>query len=352
MHVEQLETPALLVDLDALERNQRRMMQLLAPLGIALRPHYKSHKCTAIAHMQIAAGAKGITCAKLSEAEDLILSGIEDVLIANQLTEPSILSRAAYLAGCCRLSVCVDRMENIEQLEKAAACAGSVIHCLVEYEVGMNRCGVSTPEAAVMLAKRILRSPHLEFMGIQAYAGQLSHEVNQEVRAAEAAQIEERLRVLLLALEKEGIRTPEVSGASTGTAELRKAGTVYTEVQAGSYLFMDEAYKKLKLGFENALFMLSTVVSSDEGKMICDAGLKSFGVDQGNPVFEDYPDVPAEMSEEHCAIYCANDAFPGQKRRLIPGHCCTTVNLHDMLYFVRGDKVVDRVPVTSRGKSR
>ena len=168
MLVSQLETPALIVDLDVLEQNQRRMMELLRPLGVALRPHYKSHKCTVIAHMQIAGGAKGITCAKLSEAEDLIQSGIEDVLIANQVVEPAKVMRLGYLAGCCRLSVCVDTLENIRQLEAAAAAFGSTIHCLVEYDIGMRRCGVTTAEEALVLAKAILDAPHLSFMGIQA----------------------------------------------------------------------------------------------------------------------------------------------------------------------------------------
>lgn len=352
MLVNQLETPALIVDLDALEENQKRMTELLTPLGIALRPHYKSHKCTAIAHMQIAAGAKGITCAKLSEAEDLIYSGIEDVLIANQVVEPSKVIRLAYLAACCRLAVCVDRIDNIDQLERAAAEAGSTIRCFVEYEIGMNRCGVATPEEFIMLARQIIASPHLEFMGIQAYAGQLSHEASLEVRTRKSEDVERRLRELISALKSEGIDVKEVSGCSTGTVEQRRAGTVYTEAQAGSYLFLDTAYGNLGLGFKNALFMLSTVVSADAGKVICDAGLKSFGVDQGNPVFVDYPRVPAKMSEEHSAVYCANNAKPGDKLRLIPGHCCTTVNLCDALYFIRGDKVVDKIPVTSRGKSR
>lgn len=230
MFVSQLETPALIVDLDVLERNQTRAMDLLRPLGVALRPHYKSHKCTAIAHMQLTGGAKGITCAKLSEAEDLIQSGVEDVLIANQVVEPAKLMRLGYLAGCCRLSVCVDTLENIRALESAAATFGTTIHCLVEYEVGMRRCGVATPQEALALAEAILAAPHLSFLGIQAYAGQLSHAEDFARRSREAARIEGRLRELLTFLHENGVDVPEVSGASTGTVELRGADTVYTEV--------------------------------------------------------------------------------------------------------------------------
>lgn len=249
MFVSQLETPALIVDLDVLERNQTRAMDLLRPLGVALRPHYKSHKCTAIAHMQLAGGAKGITCAKLSEAEDLIQSGVEDVLIANQVVEPAKLMRLGYLAGCCRLSVCVDTLENIRALESAAAAFGTTIHCLVEYEVGMRRCGVATPQEALALAEAVLAAPHLSFLGIQAYAGQLSHAEDFARRSREAARIEGRLRELLAFLHENGVDVPEVSGASTGTVELRGADTAYTEVQAGTYLFMDAAYDRVGVGF-------------------------------------------------------------------------------------------------------
>lgn len=352
MLVSQLETPALIVDLDVLEQNQRRMMELLRPLGVALRPHYKSHKCTAIAHMQIAGGAKGITCAKLSEAEDLIQSGIEDVLIANQVVDPAKVMRLGYLAGCCRLSVCVDTLENIRQLEAAAAAFGSTIHCLVEYDIGMRRCGVTTAEEALALAKAILDAPHLSFMGIQAYAGQLSHEEDFGVRSGEAAKFEGQLRELLSFFRENGVEVAEVSGASTGTAELRQEGTVYTEVQAGTYLFMDGAYDRVGAGFEHSLFLLSTVVSATKGRVVCDAGLKTLGTDQGAPVFVDFPAASVNMSEEHCTAHCESHCKAGEKLMLIPGHCCTTVNLFDQLYLVRGGRVVDRVPVTSRGKSR
>ncbi len=352
MLVSQLETPALVIDLDVLVRNQKRIMDLLRPLGVALRPHYKSHKSTAIAHMQVELGAKGITCAKLSEAEDLILSGIQDVLIANQVVEPAKIMRLGYLAGCCKLSVCVDTLENIAALEAAAAAFGNKLHCLVEYEVGMRRCGVATPEEALALAQAILAAPHLSFMGIQAYAGQLSHEEDFSVRSREAARIEARLSELLAFLRAHGVEVQEVSGASTGTAELRRAGTVYTEVQAGTYLFMDAAYDRVGAGFAHSLTLLSTVVSADSGRIVCDAGLKTLGVDQGKPVFPNFPNAEVDMSEEHCTAYCSNQCRVGEKLSLIPGHCCTTINLFDALYLARDGHVVDRIPVTSRGKSR
>ena len=203
-----------------------------------------------------------------------------------------------------------------------------------------------------MLAKAILDAPHLSFMGIQAYAGQLSHEEDFGVRSGEAAKFEGQLRELLSFFRENGVEVAEVSGASTGTAELRQEGTVYTEVQAGTYLFMDGAYDRVGAGFEHSLFLLSTVVSATKGRVVCDAGLKTLGTDQGAPVFVDFPAASVNMSEEHCTAHCESHCKAGEKLMLIPGHCCTTVNLFDQLYLVRGGRVVDRVPVTSRGKSR
>lgn len=353
MRIEQLETPALLVEQDIFERNMQQMMQLLAPLGVALRPHYKSHKSTRVAHLQVAAGAKGITCAKVGEAEDLALAGIEDILIANQITGKSRIARCAWLAAGCRLTLCVDQEQNILDLEAAAACQGSTIHCLVEYEVGMGRCGVTLAQDCERLARLITQCPHLTFDGIQAYAGHLSHEVSLEVRRAEAEKIENTLKELKAYLEVRGIPVQEVSGASTGTAELRRQGTVYTEVQAGSYLFMDATYKQLGLGFENSLSVLASVVSTRPDLVVTDAGVKCIGVDQGDPVCPSLPGAPVNMSEEHSAFTCPGHTLQvGDRVRLLPGHCCTTMNLNDFFYFVRDGKVMDRVPVTSRGKAQ
>ncbi|MCR4712499.1 MAG: DSD1 family PLP-dependent enzyme [Clostridia bacterium] len=358
MKVNQIPTPALILDLEAAERNQKKMMAFIAPRNLALRPHYKSHKSTMIAHMQLAGGAKGITCAKLSEAEDLILSGIPDVLIGNQVVDPAKIMRLAELAGYCHLAVCVDTEENIAALGRAAAFCDTTIYCLPEYDVGMKRCGVATHEEVLRLAEEILRTPHLAFMGIQAYAGNLAHECDPERRKTESLKVEADLRELLAKLAMAGIRVPEVSGLSTGTVELRPLDTVYTEAQTGTYLFMDAAYRKVGAGFEHALFMLTQVVSADDTHIVTDAGMKSLGVDQGAPLFCDYPKARVDMSEEHCAAYFEDGAKPqemkkaGDKICLIPGHCCTTINLHDFIYLVKGDEVVGRIPVTSRGKSQ
>ncbi len=351
MKIKNIETPALIIDLDKFENNQNKIMDMVNEIGVSLRPHYKSHKSTVIAHKQIEMGAKGITCAKLGEAEDLILSGVEDVLIANQVVEKSKIMRLAYLAGCCRLTVCVDEVQNILDLEAAASYFGNTIYCLVEYDIGMNRCGVFSKEEALKLAKLISEQKHLKFEGIQAYAGQLSHEYNDETRKKESEKYEALVRDLLHYFKENNMPVKEVSGSSTGTVELRKKDTVYTEIQAGTYIFMDVAYNKVGAGFEHSLFMLATVISTENERVVCDAGMKSLGVDQGNPVFCNFPREDVEMSEEHSAVYCKHSLKVGDKIRLIPGHGCTTMNLHDKVYLVRGDKVVDRIFVDSRGKS-
>ena len=353
MRAEHLETPAILINRPVFDSNMEKMARLLAPLKVALRPHYKSHKSTDIAHLQVRAGAKGITCAKVAEAEDLALAGIEDILIANQITEKSRIARVAYLAKGCRITVFVDQSQNIRDLEQAAAVEGSTIHCLVEYEVGMGRCGVTTHEAFRDLAMEVMACPHLVFDGVQAYAGQLSHEMDGTRRAEEAQRIETELQSLLADLKKWQIPVKEVSGASTGTVELRKEDTVYTEVQAGSYLFMDATYRQMGLRFENSLTVLATVVSTRPDLVVTDAGVKALGVDQGNPVCPALPGASVNMSEEHSAFTFPGHPFHvGDKIRLIPGHCCTTMNLHDFFYFEEEGKVLNRLPVTSRGKSK
>ncbi|SHJ56032.1 DSD1 family PLP-dependent enzyme [Hespellia stercorisuis] len=353
MLVSQVETPALIVDLDSLEENLCLFKEQAEKTGIAMRPHFKSNKCPAIVHKQIEYGAKGITCSKVEEAEDLIDCGIKDVLIANQIVDKGKIASVATLAGRCHLGVCVDNAKNIDDLEAAAAVQDNIIYCLVEFEIGMNRCGVTTKEELYDLAAKITAYPHLRFEGIQAYAGHLSHEEDFEKRQSASDEVEKKLTEAKEYVESKGIKVKEVSGSSTGTVFFRPKGSVYTELQAGSYVFMDVAYGKLKLPFKHSLFVLSTVISTENNKIIVDAGRKSAASDQALPIFLEYPDIPAKVSEEHTAIPKENrDVLVGDRLHLIPGHCCTTVNIHDSLYLVRKGEIVDRVAISSRGKSR
>jgi D-serine deaminase-like pyridoxal phosphate-dependent protein len=352
MKVNEMETPVLILDLNKMEENVRTMQKMTESCGIALRPHYKSHKCPQIAHWQMEAGAIGITCAKLGEAEDLVNAGIKDVLIANQVIDFAKIGRLAHLAKSCHLGVCVDDEENVYNLEKAAALAGSTIYCLIEYEVGMKRCGVETKEDFLRLAKIIGACPHLVFEGIQAYAGHLAHRSGSSERKAASDEVDRLVKELIDYLTENGVPAKKVSGISTGTSVFKGKG-IYNEMQAGSYLFMDGAYSALGLNFKNALFILSDVLSQKKDRVIVDAGLKSLGTDQGPPLLVGHPDAKMNLSEEHISISLpAHNYKTGDKVFLIPGHGCTTVNLFDKIYLIRDNEVTGVVEVTSRGKGQ
>ena len=350
MELKHLPTPALVVDEEIFLKNEAAMAALLKGGSLRLRPHFKSHKCAAIAHRQIQSGAIGMTCAKLDEAIDLAESGIEDILIANQITDREKISRLAHLARACRLTVCVDDEENARALEEAAAFAGATVHCLVEYEIGMQRCGLSDMGAVVALAKYVDGCAQRVFDGIQAYTGHISHVVSQKEREDLTAANEEKIRTLLSLLAAEGLAVRTLSGGSTGTARIKKEAGLYTELQAGSYLFMDATYGELALPFESSLFVLATVVSVREGLAVVDAGVKSCGVDQGMPRPLGFSVSEVVASEEHFQLHNPSKQLSvGDRVLLVPAHCCSTVNLHENLYFVRDGKVTDRIPVTARG---
>lgn len=353
MNISGINTPALILDVNALRANSEAMKRLLSGSRIKLRPHYKSHKCAALAKWQMENGAIGMTCAKLSEAEDLCDCGVEDILIANQIVDPAKIRRLADLAKHCRLTVCVDGEETVSRLSAAAVASGSTVHCLVEYEIGMERCGVASHRAVLGLAKQILSCDNLSFDGLQVYAGHLSHLEDEALRKRLTRENVQRIKALIAFLKENGVEVKTVSGGSTGTAELKAASDLYTELQAGSYLFMDATYRLLNLPFQNALFLLTTVVSQREGLTVVDAGVKTCGVDQGMPLPFAGKVERIVASEEHFQLHGYTEtALVGDRIRLIPAHCCTTVNLHDKIYLVDGDKVMDRIIITSKGIGR
>ena len=357
MKIFDLPTPALIADDNLITENMRRMNEILRGKSVRLRPHYKSHKCAALAHRQIEAGAIGMTCAKLSEALDLAYSGVNDILIANQIVEPAKIRQLATLAGMCRLMICVDDADNARALSKAAVDAGTTIHCLVEYDIGMNRCGVRSPEAYLELAGIITKLPNLTYDGIQAYAGYASHMVSTNERTETTRANMRKVSDLADYLYRNGIQAAVVSGGSTGTAAIKAEDTVYTELQAGSYLFMDSTYSELDVPFRNSLFVLATVVSKNSGTVILDAGVKGIGADQNDPVILDRTGKQISgrvvLNEEHLKLYDSGwNASAGEKVLVIPGHCCSTVNLYDDIYLYSADTITGRIPVTARGKSQ
>lgn len=350
----ELETPALLVDKQAMTRNMEKMDAIVAGTSMALYPHYKSHKCPAIAKLQLARGAKGITCAKLGEALDLCDAGISNIVIANQVVQKEKLPKLASLAHKCRLTVCVDQMQNVLDLEAAMAQAGDgKLHVLVEYDVGMNRCGVATHEDFLALAKLISAQPHLVFEGIQAYAGHMSHEENGQKRFACVQEIEADVASLKAFCEENGVKVTEICGGSTGFAHEKPKTTVYTQVQFGSYLFLDRSFLPLELQFEQALFVETTVLSVKPDRVVVDCGVKTMTMDQYPPFFPAYPEAQLSFSEEHTTLLVKDSGLkPGDKLRYVPGHCCTTINTFDKLYAIEGEDVLDCWEVTSRGKAQ
>lgn len=350
MNINGILTPALIVDEKLFNENKDKMKSLLKGKALKLRPHYKSHKCAEIAREQISDGAVGMTCAKLDEAKDLCDAGIENILIANQIVDKKKIYDLASIALNCTLTVCVDNEENVKDIESAAASLGSCVHCLIEYEIGMERCGVASKEEVARLAKLIISCPHLSFDGIQAYAGHISHEVSIEQRRDLTEANFRKIKELLSYLERQGIEVKTLSGGSTGTSLIKADMGLYTELQAGSYLFMDSTYKELDLPFKNSLFILATVVSVNDRITVIDAGVKSCGVDQGMPECVGFTVSHIVASEEHLQLHNPSKEFKiGDKVMLVPGHCCSTVNLHEKLYFVNDGKVTRRVAVTARG---
>ena len=353
IRADQIETPALLVDLDIMDENIRIIDSYFKDKKALLRPHFKTHKCSEIAKMQMAAGAKGITCAKLSEAEVLAGAGIYDILIANQVVDAGKLYRLAKLAKKKRISLCVDNPVNISDISLAAEENGAVIYIFIEVNIGMNRCGINTPEEALELAQKIQNSKGLVFEGLQGYAGQISHEADFAARKKGVAAAVEKMTEIKDYLESNGINVKEISGASTGTYNITGDNTIWTEIQAGSYVFMDTDYEKLGLGFKKTLSVLTTVIHKRSGIAVTDAGQKVCCVTKGLPVIKNHPELTVnKLNEEHGIIADENDSLSYlQKLEYIPSHCCSAVNLHDYLYGIRNGTLEKILHIDGLGKS-
>jgi D-serine deaminase-like pyridoxal phosphate-dependent protein len=355
----EVDTPALLLDLDAFESNLRRLNESFGGRKVAVRPHAKSHKCPQIALRQIALGAVGVCCQKVSEAEALVEGGVGDVLIANEVVGAAKLRRLAALSKQARVAVCADDASNVKALDTAARDFGVTLDVLVEINVGANRCGVEPGEPAVALAKAIASAANLRFAGLQAYHGSAQHlrKVDERRAAIESAvQKVKRTRELLGAA---GIACPKATGAGTGTYLFEAGSTVYDELQPGSYIFMDADYARndwTESGiprFEHSLFVWTTVMSrTSADRAIVDAGLKASSIDSGMPKLADGgPAEYVKASDEHGVIQLNGAAgyAVGDKLRLIPGHCDPTVNLYDHFICIRAERVEAIWPITARG---
>lgn len=343
MRLSELSTPALCVDLDALERNLERMHTFFAERPCNLRPHFKAHKTPAIARLQAEAGCDGFCTATLAEAVVLADEGFDDILVANEICDPTKVPALRALAERIKLTVAVDSAEAAELI------AGTGARVLVDVNVGMPRCGVA-PERAVEVA-RAATGHGLEVTGVMGYEGHATVIEDVEARAKVATASVEILLGVAADLREQGFAIDAVSAGSTLTYEVTGTIAGVTEVQAGSYVLMDTTFARSS-PFEEALRCLTTVVSVQGGIAVLDAGLKTMTIDHGNPELP--ADVAAAvlfLSDEHTTIATREgfDARPGDRVWLRPSHVDPTVNLHDRLYAFRGEEVADVWPVTARG---
>jgi D-serine deaminase-like pyridoxal phosphate-dependent protein len=357
--LEEVDTPALVVDLDALEGNIARMAETMERSAVRLRPHAKSHKCAQIARAQVAAGAVGVCAQKVSEAEALVAGGVADVLVTNEIVGRQKTARLARLAREARVAVLSDDAGNVAELDAAARAERVRLEVLVEIDVGAHRCGVEPGAPAAALARRIADCKNLRFAGLHAYHGAAQHLRSAAERRAAIDSAAEKAALTKQLIEKAGMACETVTGAGTGTFLLEGASRVFNEIQPGSYVFMDADYSRndWEAGwprFEQSLFVLATVMSAPApGRAVVDAGLKASSVDSGMPLVHERPGVEyAKASDEHGVLRIAAGAQApklGEKLLLVPGHCDPTVNLYDWLVCVRKRRVEALWPVTARG---
>ncbi len=360
-----IQTPCLILDLDALERNIRKMGDYAKEHGMRHRVHGKMHKSVDVAKLQEKlGGAVGVCCQKVSEAEVFARGGIKDILVSNQVRDPAKIERLARLPKTgARTIVCVDDVNNVADLSAAAVSAVTELEVLVEIDCGAGRCGVTTTPAVVEIAEAVVAAPNLKFTGIQAYQGAMQHldtyEARKEKLDAAIAMVEDAVDGLKAA----GIDCELVSGGGTGSYYFESNSGIYNELQCGSYAFMDADYgrildkdgKRIDQGeWENALFILTSVMSHAKAdKAICDAGLKAQSVDSGLPFIFGRDDVEyLKCSDEHGVIGDPGNVLKvNDKLRLVPGHCDPTCNVHDWYVGVRDGKVETLWPVSARGKA-
>jgi D-serine deaminase-like pyridoxal phosphate-dependent protein len=365
-----IDTPAAVIDLDAMERNLHTMAAFARQHGVRLRPHAKMHKSAELALLQMRTGAVGVCVQKAAEAEALAAGGVNNIYISNEVVAPVKLRRVATLAQTLaarggRLAIAVDSLTGVQGLDTALRQAGAADGCLdvfVELDVGQGRCGVPHAEGVVPLAQAIVRCPALRFAGLQAYHGKAQHLRTPEERGAALAATLAKVTQARALLEAAGLPTPLITGAGTGTFALEAASGVYGELQTGSYLFMDADYARNEPQagqprFEHALFIKTQVISATADHAVCDAGHKSHAIDSGLPLVHGAELEFANGGDEHGILRASQPGTPlpalGDTIWLIPGHCDPTVNLHDHLIGVRGglaNGVVERiVRVDARG---
>lgn len=359
----QLATPALVIDLRAFERNVAAMQAHCERVGFKLRPHAKTHKSVAIAKKQIEAGAIGQCCAKLGEAEALAAGGIDGLLVTSPVVTAQGFARIAKLnAKLNDFMIVADSAACVDGYARAAAESGKKLKILVDVDIGLHRTGILPGEPALGLAQRIAAAPNLQFVGLQGYAGQLQHtpvfEERRELSLAALKSLgETRDRII-----GSGLACPIVSGGGTGTFNIDNEARVFTELQAGSYIFMDKQYGEVRIAnaaplpFETSLLVQTTVISANmPGLATTDAGLKAFATEAGSPII--HSGAPEGVNyfffgDEQGGLLLGSARLDlGAALSCSTPHCDPTVNLYDAYHVVEGDRLVDIWPIEARGKS-
>jgi D-serine deaminase-like pyridoxal phosphate-dependent protein len=351
--LDSLDTPQLVIDLDIVDANLKRMLSRFREKGLAVRVHFKSLKCGGLARYIARFGPNGFLCAKLNEAEVLADAGLLDIFIANQVVGPIKLRRLAQLAGRAQIRVCADDASNVAAMSRAAQEAGSIIGVLVEVDIGMSRCGVDPGEPALALARQIQDSAGLRFVGLQGYDGHLQLMADPAERRAQCHEALAKLVGTRRLIEKAGIPVAVVTGAGTGTWEFVGAYDGITEIQPGSFVLMDCAYHAVRPEFGCALSVMATVISRRPSWYVLDAGSKAISRDFGTPVIKDHADETVlKLSEEHTTVSCPAAGAPrvGELREVIPAHCCATMNLHRTCVGVRAGVIEAVWPIEASGR--
>ena len=364
MKESEIQTPCLILDLDALEYNVKKMGDYAKAHGMRHRSHGKMHKSVDVQKLQESLGGSvGVCCQKVSEAEVFARGGIKDILISNQVRDPAKIDRLARLPNYgARIIVCVDDIDNVPDLSQAAQKHGTTVECFIEMDVGAGRCGVIGADKVVAIAKAIDAAPGLKFTGLQAYQGAMQHIDSYEEREAKLNAAIAQVKEAVDALDAVGLKPELVSGGGTGSYYFESNSGVYNELQCGSYAFMDADYGRIKDEegaridqgeWKNALFILTSVMSHAKAdKAIVDAGLKAQSVDSGLPFIFGRDDVEyVKCSDEHGVVADPQGVLKvNDKLRLVPGHCDPTCNVHDWYVGVRNGVVETVWPVSARGR--
>jgi len=354
----ELPTPAPLVDLAVLEANIAAMAAFFRGRPAHIRPHAKTHRAPAVARRQIAAGAPGVTCAKVSMAEAMVDGGITDVYVANQAISPWAIEHLCRLARRAKVAVAVDQADNVAQLSAAAVAHGVTVDVLVELDAGLGRCGVGPGEPALALAQAVARAPGLGFRGLHAYEGHVVQSADEARRRAETERMLEVTMETRDLLVRRGLPVHEVTCGGTGTYDISGVYPGVTEHQSGSYVYMDPGYHEKVPRFGLAFSLLCTVVSRPApDRVVTDGGLQVLASSPAAAMAKGHPEFgPSRLSEEHGKFQTldgsSSDLRVGDQIEVHPGHCCAAANLHDRVFAVRGGRVEAVWRATARGCSQ